>query len=52
MLDDVLNGEVMFLSKEQLNDLKNIKLENDVVKAVAKVACIILNEKAERKSKI
>jgi hypothetical protein len=51
MLDDVLNGENPFLSKEQLNDLKNIKIENHIIRSVAKTACIIFNEKVERKSK-
>lgn len=49
MLDDILNSDSLFLSKEQLNDIKNIKIETDVIKTVAKVACIILNEKPKRK---
>lgn len=50
MIDDIINGDSSFLSKEQLNDIKNIKLENDVIKSVMKVACLIFNEKVERKS--
>ena len=50
MIDDILNSEYPPLSKEQLNDIKHIKLESDVVRAVSKVACLILNEKPERKS--
>ena len=49
MIDDMLNGDNNFLSKEQLNDIKNIKIETEVVKSVSKVACLILGEKAERK---
>ncbi len=52
MIDDILNGESIFLSKEQLNDIKNIKIENDIIKSVTKTACIILNEKIERKSNL
>lgn len=51
MLDDILNNDSVFLSKEQLNDIKNIKIENDVIKSAAKIACLILNEKVEKKSK-
>lgn len=59
MLDDILNLENCkegskdssnFLSKEQLNDIKNIKIETDVIKSVAKVICIILGEKPDRKT--
>jgi hypothetical protein len=49
MLDDILNMQINFLSKEQLNDVKNIKLETDLVKVVMKSLCQILNEKCERK---
>jgi hypothetical protein len=49
MIDDIINGDSPFLSKEQLNDLKNIKIENDIIRSVAKTACIIFNEKVERK---
>lgn len=49
MIDDILNGDANFLSKEQLNDIKNIKIESEVVKSVSKVACLILNEKPERR---
>jgi len=52
MIDDILNGEAFFLSKEQINDLKNIKMENDVIKTTAKIACLILNETPQRKSNI
>ena len=59
MLDDILNSElkakeeginfVPFLSKEQLNDIKNIKIKSDLVESVSKVLCVLLNEKPERK---
>lgn len=51
MIDDILNGgdNTMFLSKEQLNDIKNIKIESEIVKSVSKVICLILNEKVEKK---
>ena len=52
MIDDILNSQSSFLSKEQLNDVKNIKLETDLVKVVMKSLCLILNEKVERRSKI
>jgi len=52
MIDDILNMQTSFLSKEQLNDVKNIKLETDLVKVVMKSLCLILNEKVERKGKI
>ena len=48
MVDDILNGDY-FLSKEQLNDIKNIKKENPVFIAVAKVIVGILNEKVNKK---
>lgn len=51
MIDDIINIESNFISKEQLNDIKNIKIENDVIKSVAKIACLIFNEKVERKGK-
>lgn len=50
MVDDILNVQNSFLSKEQLNDIKNIKLETDLVKVVMKSLCLILNEKVDRKS--
>lgn len=49
MINDIINGESMFLSKEQLNDIKNIKIETETIKTIAKVACMILNEKPNRK---
>jgi hypothetical protein len=49
MIDDILNGESFFLSKEQLNDIRNIKIQTDTVRSVAKIACLILGEKVERK---
>ncbi len=51
MIDDLLNGENLFLSKEQINDIKNIKIENETFRTVAKIACTILNEKPNRKCK-
>jgi len=52
MIDDILNGDSFFMSKEQINDLKNIKIENDVIKTTAKIACLILNETPQRRSKL
>lgn len=52
MLDDILNSDVPFISKEQLMDIRNIKIENEAIKSVMKVACLLLNEKSERKSKL
>ena len=59
MLDDILNSEcncneqgtnfVPFLSKEQLSDIKNLKIENDIVNSITKVLCVLLNVKPERK---
>jgi hypothetical protein len=51
MLDDILNGDSLFLSKEQLNDIKNIKIETDYIRSILKTACIILNEKVEKRGK-
>jgi hypothetical protein len=51
LIDDILNGDSFFLSKEQINDIKNIKIENEIIKSIAKVACLILNETPQRKSK-
>jgi len=51
MIDDILNGDSFFMSKEQINDLKNIKIENEVIKTTAKIACLILNEIPQRRSK-
>jgi len=51
MIDDILNIQSNFLSKEQLNDVKNIKVETDIIKVVMKSLCTILNEKAEKKSR-
>lgn len=50
MLEDIIKSDSLFLSKEHLNDIKNIKIETEVVKSISKVACIILSEKPERKA--
>ena len=50
MVDDILNGDSLFLSKEQINDIKNIKIENEYVKVISKVVMTILNEKIGKKS--
>ena len=59
MLDDILNSDlraedeginyVPFLSKEQLNDIKNLKIETEIVISITKVLCILLQQKTERK---
>ena len=57
MLDDILNSQcselgmtfIPFLSKEQLNDLKKIKLNTELVNVIAKVFCLICDQKPERK---
>ena len=59
MLDDILNSDIKaedeginyvpFLSKEQLNDIKTLKIESDIVNSITKVLCILLGEKTERK---
>ena len=57
MLDDILNSScnelgmtfIPFLSKEQLNDLKKIKINNNLVNTIAKVFCIMCDVKPERK---
>ncbi|MCQ2815722.1 MAG: hypothetical protein MJ252_00510 [archaeon] len=58
MLDDILNSEcsvkenginyVPFISKEQLNDLKSLKLENDTINIICKILCCILGIKVQR----
>lgn len=52
MIDDILNIQHSFLSKEQLNDIKNIKLETELIKVLMKSVCLMLNEKVERKSNL
>ena len=57
MLDDILNSNcnelgmtfIPFLSKEQLNDLKKIKINNNLVNTIAKVFCLMCEVKPERK---
>ena len=57
MLDDILNSNcnelgmtfIPFLSKEQLNDLKKIKINSNLVNTIAKVFCIMCDVKPERK---
>lgn len=48
MIDEILNSDAFF-SKEQMNDIKNIKLENDVVNRVSKIILNLLAEKTEKK---
>lgn len=48
MLDDILSGE-NFFSKEQLADIKNVKIENILVKSIAKIIMVILDEKVAKK---
>ena len=60
MLDDILNCEcdcneqgtnyIPFLTKEQINDIKNLKIENETVNTICKVLCILLDEKPQRKA--
>ena len=59
MLDDILNSEssisekgnnyITFMTKEHLNDLKCLKIDNELTNTICKVACIILKQKVERK---
>ena len=59
MLDDILNNDLdihedgfqftPFLTKEQITDLKKIKLKSDSINVIAKIACILLNIKPQRK---
>ena len=60
MLDDILHSEsnaseqgtnfCPFMTKEQLNDIKKLKIENEYTQSISKVACVILGEKPERKA--
>lgn len=50
MIDDILNGDSFFMSKEQINDIKNIKIENEVIKTTTKIACLIFNEKPQKRT--
>jgi len=60
MLDDILNSNTRnnnefgmtfypFLSKEQLNNLKNLKVKNMNVNKIAKIFCLICNLKPVKK---
>lgn len=48
MIDDFLNNE-NFFSKEQISDIKNIKLETPLITKIAKIIITLLNEKVEKK---
>ena len=60
MLDDILNTEcdcneqgtnyIPFLTKEQLNDIKKLKIENEPTNIICKVLCVLLDEKPQRKA--
>ena len=60
MLDDILNSNTRnnnefgitfypFLSKDQLNNLKNLKVKNMTVNKIAKIFCLICNLKPLKK---
>ena len=58
MLDDILNSiidpnqfgtnYVPFLSKEHLNEIKNLKSENQYINTICKIFCILFNIKVEK----
>jgi len=61
MLDDILNSNTRnnnefgitfypFLSKDQLNNLKNLKVKNMTVNKIAKIFCLICNLKSLEKN--
>ena len=60
MLDDILNSTidvkqygtnfVQFLSKEQLNEIRNLKIDNQYINTVCKIFCILFNLKVEKKA--
>jgi len=57
MLEDILdskcneNGQtfIPFMTKEQINDLKNIKINNRITNTIAKIFCIICDIKPKKK---
>ena len=60
MLDDILNSTVdanqfgtnyaPFLSKEHLNEIRNLKSENKYINNICKIFCILFNIKVEKKA--
>lgn len=48
MIDEIVNNE-FFFSKEQINDIKNIKVENPLVIKISRIILNLLNEKVEKK---
>ena len=60
MLDDILNSTldvnqygtnfIPFLSKEHVNEIKNIKSNNQYINIVCKIFCILFNLKVEKKA--
>ena len=59
MLDDVLNSAldssqygtnfVPFLTKEHMNDIRNIKTNDQIINKICKIFCVLLNIKVEKK---
>ena len=59
MLDDILNSNldtnnhginyVPFLTKEHLNDIKNLKSENELIIKISKIFCVLFKIKVEKK---
>ena len=52
MLDDMLDPKHDILSYEHINDIKNIKLQNEKIISICKAACVVLNEKVDKKMNI
>ena len=60
MLDDILNSTldpnnygtnyIPFLSKEHLNEIRNIKSDNKYINIICKIFCILFNIKVEKKA--
>ena len=59
MLDDILNSTidssqfgtnfVPFLTKEHMNDIRNIKTNNQLINKICKIFCVLFNIKVEKK---
>lgn len=48
MIDEFVNSEYFF-SKEQISDIKNIKLETPIITKIAKIIITMIDEKVEKK---
>ena len=60
MLDDILNSTldakqagnnfIPFLTKDHINDIKNLKINNEIINIVCKIFCVLFNIRCEKKT--